>query len=335
MTMKNYCRHCGAKLDPTEEHICPKKKVWTKLKNLWNEVFGTQETKNDDHDYYERGKAIVPNSIEADNGEIVVKQYDLATLRSRLKLTRAEGRMQITNKRLLFRATGKSPAGKTVYQSEFSMDKIDGVEIRKDYRFMFLDFVLNTLIATYAMGFGALIGLLFNKADNVFMTFLAFLIGTCALIPFFVIRKQYLLKLITLSFGIGMLILSAFTAFTLDSKFLVVLSILSIVFNYVLYWIAMFLSFFKPNLTVEIKTSGGTPGVQIKHKFASFFLWKKMEENSGFSEILPGKDADLAIKEIGALINDIKTLGDLGVEKWQDDAFKAPKRVRIDHDDDD
>lgn len=333
--MKNYCKHCGAKLDPVEEHICPKRKVWTKIKNLWNEVFGTKEIKNDDHDYYEREKAIVPDSIEADNGEIVVKQYDLAILRSRLKLTRAEGRMQITNKRLLFRATGKSPAGKTVYQNEFSMDKIDGVEIRKDYRFMFLDFVLNTLIAFPVMGMGVLLGLLFNQADNIFVTFLTFLFGTCALIPFFVIRKQYLLKLTILSFGQGLLSMAMVAGIMLDSKFLIVLSILSIVFNYVLYWISMFLSFFKPNLMVEIKTSGGTPGVQIKHKYASFFLWKKMEENSGFSEILPGKDADLAIKEVGALINDIKTLGDLGVEKWQDDAFKAPKRVRINYGDDD
>ena len=42
-----------------------------------------------------------------------------------------------------------------------------------------------------------------------------------------------------------------------------------------------------------------------------------MDEYSGFSEVLPGKDADLAIKEIGAIINDIKTLGDFAVEKWQ------------------
>ena len=42
-----------------------------------------------------------------------------------------------------------------------------------------------------------------------------------------------------------------------------------------------------------------------------------MDEYSGFAEVLPDKDADLAIKELGTIINDIKTLGDFGVEKWK------------------
>ena len=82
-------------------------------------------------------------------------------------------------------------------------------------------------------------------------------------------------------------------------------------------WISWFLSCFKANLVIEAKTSGGSPGIQIKHKYTSLIIWKKMEEYSGFAEILPGKDADLAIKEIGAIINDIKTLGDFGVDKWK------------------
>ena len=49
-----------------------------------------------------------------------------------------------------------------------------------------------------------------------------------------------------------------------------------------------------------------------------------MEEYSGFAEVIPWEDADLAIKEIGAIINDVKTLGDMGVEKWKD----APKNKK-------
>ena len=40
-----------------------------------------------------------------------------------------------------------------------------------------------------------------------------------------------------------------------------------------------------------------------------------MKENSCFVEIQPGKDADLVIKELVGIINDVKTLGDFGVEK--------------------
>ena len=67
---------------------------------------------------------------------------------------------------------------------------------------------------------------------------------------------------------------------------------------------------------IEIKTSSGSPGIQIKHKEISF-IWHKAEEFSGFTEILPWEDTDLAIKEVATVIDDIKTLGDFGVEKWK------------------
>lgn len=319
--MKNYCRHCGAKLDPEQTHDCPKLRVWTKIKSFGNRVVNYLKYDGkieDEGDCYERGKAIVPDSIDADNGEATVKQYDLAILRTRHKLTRAEGRMQITNKRLLFRATGRSPVGKTVYQSEFSMDKIDGVEIRKDYRFLFWDFLVNIWFSEWLCPIGILLGIGLTKNGNLFPTVIAMLLSLATSVPFFALRKRYLLKLLVLSVGCGLSGSVIFAAIDSGEKVLAVFAVIFFLFLFVLYAISMFLSFFKPNLVIEVKTSSGSPGVQIKHRFASFFIWKKVEENSGFSEILPGKDADLAIKEIGAIINDIKTLGDLGVDKWRE-----------------
>ena len=105
--MKNYCKHCGEKLEPGLEHRCPsgdflkKVKLWIMrvLKRIGVEVFFENNT-----DFYERGKNIAPDCVALDDGEISVKQYNLALLRSRSKFTEAEGRLQITNKRVLFRA---------------------------------------------------------------------------------------------------------------------------------------------------------------------------------------------------------------------------------------
>ena len=36
-----------------------------------------------------------------------------------------------------------------------------------------------------------------------------------------------------------------------------------------------------------------------------------------FGAILPGKDADRAMDELGAMISDIKEYGELGVNKWK------------------
>ena len=148
--MTNYCKRCGAKLDLEQKHVCPKLGWWRKVKNFLLGLVNYDDSDENGIDYYERGQEIIPDAVVANDGEVTVKQYDLAILRTRHKFTRAEGRMQITNKRLLFRATGRSPAGKTSFQSEFSMDKIDGVEIRRDYRFLFWDFFVNSWLSSLA-----------------------------------------------------------------------------------------------------------------------------------------------------------------------------------------
>ena len=315
--MNNYCKHCGAKLTPGEEHNCPKLSWWSKIKNYFLGLIKYNDNTENNIDFYERGQKIIPDTIAADNGEITVKQYDLAILRTRHKLTRAEGRMQITNKRLIFRATGRSPAGKTTYQSEFSMDKIDGVEIRRDYRFLFWDFFANSWLAGLAYGIGTLIGVLCVKNDRLLLEILALLLGLSTVAPFFVLKNKFITKLLAISSGAGCATPVLALSLTFGRNTMAIFASIIVFVLMILYAISMFMSFFKPNLIVEVKTSGGTPGMQIKHRYASYLIWHKMEENSGFAEILPGKDAELATQEIGAIINDIKTLGDFGVEKWK------------------
>lgn len=317
--MSTYCKHCGAKLTPGQAHDCPKKLNWNKIKVFFEKLFnkiGSNESL-DDAKCFERGKSIVPDTVAPDDGEVVIKQYDLAILRSRLKATKAEGKMQVTNKRILFRAAGRTPVGKTVYQSEFDIARIEGVEIRKDYRFILLDFFISMSLYGFFILLGTAVGALFAGSEKMFWCVTALLLGLATSIPCFIVRKKYLLKMMSTGIGTGLIASVLTFAIDMGSKGLETFGIISIIYIFVLFAISMFLSFFKPNLSVELKSSGGMSAVQIKHRYASFFIWKKMEENSGFAEILPGKDADLAIKEIGAMINDIKTLGDIGIEKWQ------------------
>jgi len=86
-------------------------------------------------DTYERGKKIVPDSIKSDEGEIPVKQYNIAILRNLFKFERAEGRMQVTNKRLVFRAAGRSVRGRTTLQHEYAINEIAGIEAVRNYKF--------------------------------------------------------------------------------------------------------------------------------------------------------------------------------------------------------
>jgi hypothetical protein len=51
----------------------------------------------------------------------------------------------------------------------------------------------------------------------------------------------------------------------------------------------------------------------------SFLFLAKEDKYSGFAEILPWTDTDIAIKEVGTIIDDIKTMGDAAIEKWKQD----------------
>ena len=63
-------------------------------------------------DCYERGMKIVPDLIQPCGQEIPVRQYDLCTTRSLLKGMWQEGRLQVTNKRVLFRLSGRNWSGR-------------------------------------------------------------------------------------------------------------------------------------------------------------------------------------------------------------------------------
>jgi hypothetical protein len=93
---------------------------------------------------------IVPTCISANENEIPVKQYNIAVLRNLLKFERAEGRMQVTNKRVIFRAAGRSVGGRTTLQHEFAIDEIAGIEARYNFKFSFMYLIFAILIIASA-----------------------------------------------------------------------------------------------------------------------------------------------------------------------------------------
>ena len=305
--MKNYCRHCGAKLDPEQKHDCPKKIKWSKLRTcflkLFNKIGPNEEV--DGTEWLEKGKSIVSDVVDSTEGEITVKQYDVAQLRTRLKGCKADGKMQITNKRVLFRAAGKSLVGRTVYQSEFDISHIEGVEIGKGYRFMWLDFFIAIYLMGWSVSLGLLVGGVLVFSGSIFLNVLTILCSIATTIPFYLVQKHYKIKLFSAGIGGGLLSATIASAALHGYKFLIILGAVAAVYTGVLLFIAMFFSFFQPSLGIVVRSSTGGSAIQAVAVY------------SGYDEVLPSKDTDLVIKEIGAVINDIKTLGDIGIDKWK------------------
>ena len=159
-----YCTRCGKPIQEGERCSCTKK-------NGLNFKFSSDSTagslsfgsagRNPDVQY-ERGQKIVPDNIAPNESEIPVRQYNLCVMRSRIKGARAEGRLQLTNKRILFRAKGTAPVGETTIQHEFSIDEVAGFQIVRNFRFSILDllliFALSVAIGYIGVGPGGFLG---------------------------------------------------------------------------------------------------------------------------------------------------------------------------------
>lgn len=97
----------------------------------------------------------------------------------------------------------------------------------------------------------------------------------------------------------------------------------------ILLFICFILICFVPNLVLVIKTEGKTEGnggstggavlLRRKPTFWECFFGhaNASDEYTGFAEVMPWIDTDIAVEELGSMIDDLQKLGDNGVEKWR------------------
>ena len=294
--------------------------------------------------YYERGKMIVPDCIAPNEGEIPVKQYDIAVLRSLSRFERSEGRLQITNKRLIFRATGRSISGSTSFQQEFAIDELAGVEALRNYRFgliylvadlfmiMMMLLVVLAVCACIAIPIiipNAIINVVYNSSDqNTPLKYQQAVFYYENLPPEIQAQREYPLYE---SFRPNQTLFSAlriiFSLVGLAVSIIVLVSLLKMRNKFLLIQVKRFLMKLllkiiriarRPNMVFMVKTKGGIEGgTPIKIKRDQYFLFIRLGTENGYSEVFPTSDTDIALKEIGAIINDIQKLGDHGVHKWK------------------
>ena len=297
----------------------PRKPFWESFKNR----IGIGDPELNEGDAFETDKRIIPDCVNANEGEIPVKQYEVARLRNRIlgiPYARAVGRIQVTNKRVIFRAPGRCMAGRTTLQHEFAIDEIAGVEARREYVANFGDLLLGLIVS----GVGALVmTVLLNlicreTRDIAWYVLLPLLFCTAGFVPFFLIKKKWLLKVLCLGgtcapftyFGLMTARADGFAAFCGYNMLLLAFIAL------VLLLFCLFLYAIRPNLVLVIKNKGAHEAIDIKRTKVS--LGGKAEEHTGYMEVLPCDDAERCIREIDAMINDIQKLGDFGIEKWTD-----------------
>ncbi len=270
---------------------------------------GEPEYNNDSP--YEDGMKIIPDIVRPNEGEVPIRQYQIATLRNKVAgvtYAKATGRIQVTNKSL---------------QHEFLIDEIGGIEARREHIFnkgdMFLSLIaaiIGTLIMTRIVGNSIERDINFRGLGTT-CYFLALFFGTVGIVPFFAIKKHWLLKAFLAGVSGGAFLVPALAGANL---FFAALAI----FAYIIVFLAGLLYSIRPNLVLSVKLKGAaSPAVDIRRTSTGIggILQRAggtdSDDHTGFKEIYPEKDAERAIREIGAVINDIQKMGDYAVSKWE------------------
>ncbi|MDO4960713.1 MAG: hypothetical protein Q4E57_02485 [Eubacteriales bacterium] len=273
------------------------------------DMTGTTDATAVKDDPFEHNIPIVPDCIQPEENELVIKQYNIAKLRTRLRFTKAEGRLMITNRRVLFRATGTSLTGNIAQQHQFNIDEIGGVEIRKDYRFSLLNLIgsilllMLTILVMRSKIFNP------NAVNNAPRVIMWLILGFLSTAPTFFLYKRYLLKLFGAAVGTGCCLLAYY--YSLNAA----LFMFPMFLAFIVFILDMIIVCFVPSLVINIKTKGALGAVCIRSR--SMVQSAIGEgEYTGFAEVMPWDDTIMAMNEIGTMIDDIQKQGDYAVEKW-------------------
>lgn len=267
---------------------------------------GMSEPSSNVDDPFEHNVPIVPDCVWFEDNEIVVKQYNIAKLRTRLKFMKAEGRLMVTNRRILFRAAGTSLTGNILQEHQFGIDEIGGIEMHKDYKFSILSFLGCILLDALAV---FLTMMILSFTGNNGTIAIGVILGLLGLLPTFIVYKRFWFKLLCAIIGNGCFSM-ALAAFG-ENKFLGFLVILSDI----LVLIDLIIVCFVPNLVIEIKTKSATGAIVIGSQKA-MFRRKTGDDYSGFAEVMPWEDTIMAMNELGTMIDDLQKQGDYAIEKW-------------------
>ena len=314
----SFCTRCGKELADGEKCSCKKTKI---LSNVFESIKSGFITFGKDLDLLERNKSVVPDVVSLDDGETPIKQYKLARFRSKIRGQYAEGRLQITNKRLLFRAPGFSSLGKTIIQQEFDINEISGVEVQKGNKISVLNIIGAIILSCFVSEpMRGIFESIYVKAEFVASMFAVILFLAC-LGLFFILKNKSWIKLLAFSGGMGALLGTSglsFSALDIVLGFKLFTFINILIFLLAIGWFYLLLQVsFIPDLIFSVKTNSANDAIQIRRRIWGF-LFKQPQENSGFSEVLPWTDTEQAAAELGAIINDLQTLGDMAIDKWKE-----------------
>ena len=191
--------------------------------------------------------------------------------------------------------------GPTCMQHEFSIEEIAGIEIRKEASFNLLTTVLMGFVTLFIMS--AFQTILSRVHSWGFIgTIVLMVLAAAAVLSHFIFQDKKMIRHVVLSILLAGVPASA----TLFNNLLSIKAISSLVIIavYIFNLLSLILAH---NLAITFKTKGGSPSIEIRKKDGLFS--RKNNDYTGFSQVIPGPDVDLAMHELGALIREVQLTG--------------------------
>ena len=281
---------------------------------------------------------LIGNHLSPAEGEIVVRTYhctNLSPIFAWIGL-KTDGYLTVTNKRVVYFAEGSSvygAAGNSKLYNEVPIADVANLSLSNGTRFSLkrlffgivcaITFLIPIVpISAYVAASGALGGNPYSMRFCVFLQLAATIfLGLYSLwIPKERIGR-ILLATASLSLGLPALILGT----VLPDIYRAVIALLSIVTS--CYWVWC-LYWFVRREYIKMKISSKS-GFSHPIDIAGVSWWSRLNfMASQASWMAPAIDANMMFKELGAIVTDIQTLGDHGVEKWLKPSPEATEAIR-------
>lgn len=266
-------------------------------------------------------KSLLKKSVTPAEGEISVRAYHCTYYRSRLLGLSASGYLEITNKRVIFQAFGESSAGASVIHSEVPVADVSGINSYKGIYVSFgrllLAFVVSSIVSSLVPAITALLGQI--AQDYNVLVYSGWAIALLGFGGSFFVSNQSLWRSVLVSasasalraLGSSSSLFGSVLGFGRGTDWIALLSIPMAIYALVcFFWYAR-----RPTFSLSVSSRGGssTPinisgatGIGILDAAAGKALTAE-----------PAEEADKLLKELGAVVLDVQTLGDLGVSKWK------------------
>ena len=257
---------------------------------------------------YERDVPIIPDCVEAEENELVVKQYNISKMRNRMRFLKAEGRLMITNKRLILRAAGTSFAGHTTMMQQFNLDELAGVNFDINYKFSIINLIECILLQLIMYAICTFTLFSFNNKAAVITT--GIIITLVGLIPSFVVYKRFWLKVACSTLSLANCIVCIFTTHTAVILF-IILGIITLIITIINLLAVCYLG----NLMILVITKGGHGVLGFSGGLRRASLRAEVS-SLGYTDVMPWEDTQLAMNELGTILEDLQRNGDYAIQKW-------------------